>query len=178
MGQADNEEAIARTKYSVEEANKVLAEAGIEELVYFDANNSERYQAAAWSAEAAQAHMQTNLSKYNAEKDNMIELVICNNDGMAEGAIAALQNAGYNKEGAAIIPVFGIDGTDTARALIDQGLMSGTILHDGEGVAVCITDLIDNVNAGRNLMDGTEDYKIAEGFTNKIIIPYVTYTEK
>mgnify|MGYP002509195588 CR=1 FL=1 len=37
------------------------------------------------------------------------------NDEMAIGAITALQNAGYNKEGATVIPVFGVDATDAAK---------------------------------------------------------------
>ena len=39
-----------------------------------------------------------------------------------------------------------------------------------------IADLVNNVNAGAGLMDGTDGYNIAEGFTNKIFIPYAAYT--
>ena len=48
----------------------------------------------------------------------MVELIICNNDGMAEGAISALQTAGYNNERRQprTIPVFGVDATDSAKA--------------------------------------------------------------
>lgn len=46
----------------------------------------------------------------------MIELVIANNDEMALGAVSALQAAGYNKSGGKIIPVFGVDATDAAKA--------------------------------------------------------------
>ena len=38
--------------------------------------------------------MTTNLSQYNESAGNMIELVICNNDGMAEGVISALGSTG------------------------------------------------------------------------------------
>ena len=179
MGQLGNAEAIARTRYGVEDANKVLVEAGKPELVYFDAANTDCYQVdqqGAWSAAAAQDYMKTNLSQYSEANGNMIELVICNNDGMAEGAVTALQDAGYNKEGATVIPVFGVDATDAAKALIAQGAMIGTIKQDAEGMAACIADLVNNVNAGAGLMDGTDGYNIAEGFTNKIFIPYAAYT--
>ena len=179
MGQLGNAEAIARTQYGVEDANAVLVEAGKPELVYFDAANTDCYQVdqqGAWSAAAAQDYMKTNLSQFSEANGNMIELVICNNDGMAEGAVTALQDAGYNKEGATVIPVFGVDATDAAKALIAQGAMIGTIKQDAEGMAACIADLVDNVNAGAGLMDGTEGYNIAEGFTNKIFIPYAAYT--
>ncbi|MBQ8857890.1 MAG: galactose ABC transporter substrate-binding protein [Lachnospiraceae bacterium] len=179
MGQLGNAEAIARTQYGVEDANAVLVEAGKPELVYFDAANTDKYQVdqdGNWSATAAQAYMQTNLSQYSEANGNMIELVICNNDGMAEGAISALQDAGYNKEGATVIPVFGVDATDAAKALIAQGAMIGTIKQDAEGMAACIADLAGNVVSGGNVMDGTEGYNIPEGFTNKIFIPYAAYT--
>ena len=40
--------------------------------------------------------MATILPEYSEANGNMVELIICNNDGMAEGAVSALQGAGYN----------------------------------------------------------------------------------
>jgi len=72
-----------------------------------------------WSAAAANDYMTTALASHNATNKNMIELVICNNDAMAEGAISALNAAGYNKGGESpAIPVFGVDATEAAKALI------------------------------------------------------------
>lgn len=184
MGQLGNAEAIARTQYGVEDANAVLTEAGKPELVYFDASNSDKYQVdqdGNWSATAAQAYMQTNLTQYNEANGNMIELVICNNDGMAEGAISALRDAGYNKEGGTVIPVFGVDATDAAKALIAEGAMIGTIKQDAEGMAACIAGITNNVCTGASILDGTDTYNKgvdAEGNTlaNKIYIPYAAYT--
>ncbi len=181
MGQLENPDAVYRTRYSVESANTALEKAGKPELVYFDSANEDGYQVdqeEPWSPDAANRFMNANLVKYNEDNDNMIELVICNNDGMAEGVISALVSFGYNTEGSTIIPVFGIDGTERAKELIEQRTMSGTVEHDAEGVAICLADLVGNVKSGKKLMDGTEDYNIAEGFTNKIFIPYVTYTAK
>ena len=109
-GDEANVEAIYRTQYGVEDADAVLTEAGKPALEYFDASNSAKYQVdlgGAWSAQAALDYMNTNLSQYNEANGNMIELVICNNDNMAEGAISALEAAGYNTgaEGATVIPV-------------------------------------------------------------------------
>lgn len=68
--------------------------------------------------------MTTNLSQYNEGNNNMIELIICNNDGMAEGAVAALNDKGYNTgDPAKTIPVFGVDATDAAKKLIADGKM-------------------------------------------------------
>lgn len=179
MGQLGNAEAIARTQYGVEDANAVLTEAGKPELVYFDASNTDKYQVdqdGNWSATAAQAYMQTNLTQYNEDNGNMIELVICNNDGMAEGAISALKDAGYNTDGAVVIPVFGVDATDAAKALIAEGSMIGTIKQDAEGMANCIADLTENVCSGGDVLDDTDSYTKAEGLNNKIYIPYAAYT--
>ena len=88
--------------------------------------------------------MNTNLSQYNKENNNMIELIICNNDGMAEGAISALNDKGYNLgDGTSTtIPVFGVDATDAAKQLIADGKMTGTIKQDAEryGRGNCIPD--------------------------------------
>lgn len=181
MGQLGNVEAIYRTQYAVEDANKVLTEAGKAELQYFDSSTKDCYQVdqdGNWSATAANNYMNTNLSQYNKENNNMIELIICNNDGMAEGAISALNDKGYNLgDGTSTtIPVFGVDATDAAKQLIADGKMTGTIKQDAEGMAEAIAFLTQNVAEGKAVMDGTDSYNISENVSNKIYIPYAAYT--
>ena len=181
MGQLGNAEAIYRTQYSVEDANAVLTEAGYPELEYFDASNADKYQVdqdGAWSATAANNYMTTNLSQYNETNGNMIELVICNNDGMAEGVISALNVAGYNlgTEDSTLIPVFGVDATDAAKQLIADGKMVGTIMQDAEGMASCISIMTQNAATGAALTDGTDTWNADPEVSNKIYIPYGTYT--
>ena len=182
MGQLGNVEAIYRTQYAVEDANKALTEAGKPELSYFDASNQDKYQVdqdGNWSATAANNYMNTNLSQYNEANGNMIELVICNNDGMAEGVVSALNDKGYNMgdDSSKTIPVFGVDATDAAKQLIADGKMTGTIKQDADGMAEAITFLTENIAEGKTLMDGTEGkYNISETVSNKIYIPYATYT--
>ena len=178
-GDEANVEAIYRTQYGVEDANAVLTAAGKPELVYFDANNTSGYQVdlnGQWSAAAALDYMNTNLSQYNEGNNNMIELIICNNDGMAEGAVSALQGVGYNTgDGSKTIPVFGVDATDSAKQLINEGKMTGTIKQDAEGMASTILALVKNVMNGAGLMDNTSSFNVDEG-VNKIRVPYATYT--
>ena len=182
MGDASNVEAIYRTQYGVEDCDAVLTEAGKPALEYFDSANTNKYQLdmnGAWSAQAAQEYMQTNLSQYSEANGNMIELIICNNDNMAEGCITALQAAGYNNgEGTTTIPVFGVDATDSAKALIAAGNMTGTIKQDADGMAGCIALLASNVASGSDLLAGTDSYTkdTANGLDNKIFIPYQEYT--
>lgn len=181
-GQEGNNEAIYRTQYSVEEADKKLAAADKPALEYYDPDNSNKYQVdqdGTWSAKAAQDYMSTALSKYNEANDNMIELVICNNDGMAEGAIAALQTSGYNQEGGdKIIPVFGVDATDNAKDLIAKGIMTGTVKQDAEGMAKAIAETIENGAAGKDVLDGmtTGDSYTIDDSVAKVRIPYQVYT--
>ena len=189
-GDEANVEAIYRTQYGVEDADAVLTEAGKPALEYFDASNSAKYQVdlgGAWSAQAALDYMNTNLSQYNEANGNMIELVICNNDNMAEGAISALEAAGYNTgaEGATVIPVFGVDATDAAKELIGAGKMTGTVKQDAEGMAVAIASVVKANGEGTAMADaiaataGTnaEMYTIADGIANKLFVAYAAYTK-
>lgn len=188
-GDEANVEAIYRTQFGVEDANAVLTEAGKPELEYFDASNTSKYQVdlgGAWSAQAALDYMNTNLSQYNEANGNMIELIICNNDNMAEGAISALETAGYNTgaEGSKTIPVFGVDATDAAKELIAAGKMTGTVKQDAEGMAVAIASVVKATGEGTSMADAvaatsatTPDmYTIADGIANKLFVAYAAYT--
>ena len=106
----------------------------------------------------------------------MVELIICNNDGMAEGAISALVSAGYNKgDGKSItIPVFGVDATSAARDLIRSGKMTGTIKQDAQGMAQLLAKLAANALGEGGLLDGTEGYQ-RDANVAKIRIAYEKY---
>ena len=188
-GDEANVEAIYRTQFGVEDANAVLTEAGKPELEYFDASNTSKYQVdlgGAWSAQAALDYMNTNLSQYNEANGNMIELIICNNDNMAEGAISALETAGYNTgaEGSKTIPVFGVDATDSAVQKIENGQMTGTVKQDAEGMAVAIASVVKATGEGTSMADAVsatsatnpDMYTIADGIANKLFVAYAAYT--
>ena len=189
-GDEANVEAIYRTQFGVEDANAVLTEAGKPELEYFDASNTSKYQVdlgGAWSAQAALDYMNTNLSQYNEANGNMIELIICNNDNMAEGAISALETAGYNTgaEGSKTIPVFGVDATDAAKELIAAGKMTGTVKQDAEGMAAAIASVVKSNGEGTAMADAisaaaatnADMYTVADGIANKLFVAYAAYTK-
>lgn len=176
-GEEGNNEAIYRTQYAVEDANKKLTEAGKAELSFYDAANKDKYlvdKNGQWSAAAANEYMTTALASYSDTNKNMIELIICNNDGMAEGAITALNSAGYNTGTGKSIPVFGVDATDAAKQLIKAKKMAGTITQDAEGMAKALTLLSQNVLGGKKLMDGTTDLNVDKDAA-KIRIAYGKY---
>lgn len=177
-GQEGNAEAEARTQFGVEDANAVLTAAGKPELAYYNASATDKYlvdQGGKWSAQAANDYMATILPEYSEANGNMVELIICNNDGMAEGAVSALQGVGYNTGDGKTIPVFGVDATDSAKQLINEGKMTGTIKQDAEGMVSTILNLVSSVQGGGELMDNTSSFNVDEGVA-KIRVPYATYT--
>ena len=74
-----------------------------------------------------------------------------------------------------MIPVFGVNATDSAKQLINEGKMTGTIKQDADGMASTIITLVENVESGAALMDNTSDFNVDEGVA-KIRVPYGTYT--
>ena len=178
-GEEGNNEAIYRSQYAVEDANKILEQNGKPALKFYDASNRNGYlvdQSGAWSATAANQYMTTALASYNDANNNMIELVICNNDGMAEGAVTALNTVGYNTgaEGGKFIPVFGVDATDAARNLIGAGKMAGTIKQDAQGMAQVLATIAENAMGEGGLLDGLDNVNKDESVA-KIRIPYEKY---
>jgi methyl-galactoside transport system substrate-binding protein len=179
-GDEANQEAIARTKYGVENADAVLTAAGKPALKFYDDNNANKYLVdtnGTWSSVASNDYMQTILAQYSEANGNMIELVICNNDDMAIGAINALQGVGYNTgaEGSKTIPVFGVDAVDAAKEKIAAGEMTGTIKQDAVGMADAVATITANLIAGKDAFDGlNENYKVVDGWF--VQIPYAEYT--
>ena len=185
-GDEANVEAIYRTQYGVEDANAVLTAAGKPELVYFDANNTSGYQVdlnGQWSAAAALDYMNTNLSQYNEGNNNMIELIICNNDNMAEAA-SPLWSPRLQQRHRQDHPGLRRDATDSAKELIANGKMTGTVKQDAEGMAAAIAQIAKAVGEGTALKDAvaataesnTEMYSVAEGVATKLYVAYAPYT--
>lgn len=163
-GDPDNIEAIARSEFSVSkaEANGLKMELVNGEVLICN-----------WDTAKAQEAMQAVWAKYG----DKIEAVYCNNDDMALGVIASLNEVGYNT-GAAdskFIPIVGVDATDAAVEAIANGKLAGTVKQDGDAMGKAVIELAINGAQGKAWLDGT-DYKIAEdGFS--IRIPYSPITK-
>ena len=172
-GQQGNLEAEARTKYAVEDANEKLMAAGKPSLQFYDKQNTNGYivdQDGNWSNAAANNAMKTILSGYSEAGGNMVELVIANNDEMALGAASALAEAGYNKSGGRIIPIFGVDATEAAIAKIREGFMAGTVKQDARGMAETIGKVVENFRGGMEIFDGIDVNNVLG--TWRVNIPY------
>lgn len=160
-GEPDNPEAVARTQYSV----STLNDKGVktEELAL---------QVCNWDQALAQNATEAWFSKFG----DKIEAVIANNDGMAQGAIAALQAQGYNNGDAAkTIPVVGVDATAAAQDLIRKGFMLGSVLQDAEGMAKALYETGMNLAGGKSAVEGTS-YKFDDTGV-AVRIPYQEYVK-
>ena len=160
-GEPDNPEAVARTQYSV----STLNDKGVktEELAL---------QVCNWDQALAQNATEAWFSKFG----DKIEAVIANNDGMAQGAIAALQAQGYNNGDAAkTIPVVGVDATAAAQDLIGKGFMLGSVLQDAEGMAKALYETGMNLAGGKSAVEGTS-YKFDDTGV-AVRIPYQEYVK-
>lgn len=136
MGQWDNKDAILRTKYFIQ----TIKDAGIavEELAL---------RVADWDRLLAKRTIEALFFKYG----NRIEVILANNDAMAEGAIEALQNMSYNKgDPKRTIVVVGVDATTEAQNLINKGSMAETVLQDEYELAEALYLVGMNIASGRD----------------------------
>ena len=156
-GEPGHPDAEARTKYAVE----VVKEAGIE-------MNELELQTGMWDSVKGKELMDAWLAKHGDE----IEFVICNNDGMALGAIESLKGNGYFGEGT-YMPVVGVDAIPDALEQIKSNYMAGTVLNDAKNQGKATFDLAYNVAMGVDPLEGT-DWEL-DG--NKAVrVPYVAVT--
>lgn len=135
-GEPGHPDAVARTKYSI----KTLNDHGIKtENLHSDT--------AMWDTAQAKDKMDAWLSGPNGSK---IEVVICNNDGMALGAIESMKAVGKT------LPVFGVDALPEALVKIENGEMAGTVLNDAKGQADATFEMVVNLAEGKAPTEGTE----------------------
>ena len=156
-GEPGHPDAEARTR----EAVKAFVDAGI------TVNELALQASPTWNTADANNTMQTWLSGSFADQ---IELVICNNDGMAFGAIQSMSNAGYD------IPVYGVDALEEALAKIGTGDMNGTVLNDGVMQARATLDLAVNAANGVGIVDGTTWVLDKPTGTKAVRVAYVAVT--
>ena len=115
-GDPENIDAQYRTEFSV----KALKDAGYEVKCLDD-------QVGNWQQAKGQELTANALTAHGYE----VEVVFCNNDGMALGAVAAIQAAG--RVVGEDIYVLGVDALEEAVQLIKNGEMTGTVLNDHIG---------------------------------------------
>ena len=118
QGDPENIDAQLRTEYSV----KALTDAGME----VEQLNLTRGD---WDREKGQTICANDLAQFG----DQIEVVFCNNDDMAIGALQSIQAAGrtVNED----IYLVGVDALAAALNEVQAGNMTGTVLNDAVGQA-------------------------------------------
>ena len=124
QGDPENVDAQYRTEYSI----KALTDAGVEveELLL---------QRGDWDQAKGQQIVQDALTQFG----DKIEVVFCNNDAMALGALQAIDAAGrkVNED----IYLVGVDALTEAVQNITDGKMTGTVFNDYIGQAKTAADM-------------------------------------
>ena len=135
-GDPENIDAQYRTEFSV----KALTDAGYEVECLDD-------QVGNWDQTKGQELCANALAKYG----DKIEVVFCNNDGMALGAATAIQTAG-RKVGEDIY-LLGVDALPEAIDLIRDGDMTGTVLNDHIGQSHAAVDVAVELLKGNDIQN-------------------------
>ena len=157
-GEPGHPDAEARTKESV----KAFIDAGLKvQQLALEADPS-------WSTQHGNDKMAAWLTSSFGKN---IELVICNNDGMAFGAANALKSAGVK------LPLYGVDALDQAITMIADGELNGTVLNDGVNQARATVDLAINAAMGKPVTEGTP-WKLTTDGTKSVRIAYLPVTPK
>ena len=122
-GEQGHQDSLLRTEYAI----KSITNAGIavDKLANDTAN---------WHRSQATTKMKQWIDRFG----DQIELVLCNNDDMALGAIDAYEAANKMKQ----LPyIFGIDGTTPALLAMEEGTLKGTIQNDAGAQAKAMFEI-------------------------------------
>ncbi len=147
MGDVNNTDAQYRTEYSI----KYLTDNGVEV-------NKLLEQTGNWDQAQGQEIAANALSNFGAE----IDVIFCNNDGMALGAYQSIVAAG--REVGKDIYLLGVDALDECVEMVNAGTMTGTVLNDAVGQATACCDAVVGFLAGEDV----ETYQY---------VPYVMVTK-
>ena len=143
QGDPENIDAQLRTEYSV----KALTDAGVE----VEQLNLTRGD---WDREKGQTICANDLAQFG----DKIEVVFCNNDDMAIGALQAIQSAGrkVNED----IYLVGVDALDAALNEVSNGNMTGTVLNDAVGQATGAVAEMEKLLGGATYASGSQSVYI------------------
>ena len=163
QGEIGQQDVVLRTQAYKD----ALDAAGIEyEIIAEDTAN--------WDQAQALDKMNTWITAYGIDG---IEGVLCNNDGMAMGALQAALNNGYNKgEADKFVPIVGIDANMDALEAMKSGGLLGTVLNDRKSQSSAIMNVLKAVAKGEDFT--AEDLGVDCTVDGKYVwVPYVIVDE-
>lgn len=143
QGDPENVDAQYRTEFSI----KALTDAGIAvEELFIQRGDWDQVKGQELAANALTLH------------GDQLDVIFCNNDAMALGAVQAISAAGrtVNED----IYLVGVDALDEAVKLVNEGGMTGTVLNDHIGQSHKAADVaVEVVNGGSLEQIYTVDYQ-------------------
>lgn len=124
-GEEGNDDSRYRSEYSV----KALKDNGLKTEELFSGNGN-------WDQEEGKKLVEEALSVYGSQ----IEVIFCNNDSMANGALEAVTEAGRipGKD----IYLVGVDALQETIQSIKEGKITGTVFNDHEGQSHAAADTL------------------------------------
>lgn len=156
-GEPGHQDAELRTEFSI----KAVTDAGI-------AVDKLAEDTAYWDRPKAVEKMKAFYAKFG----DKIEMVFCNNDDMALGAIEALRQEGYFT-GNKYLPVIGVDATAPALQALEEGTLLGTVLNDAKNQGKATFDLAYALATGKD--PATAGWTIDDG--KYVWVPYQKVTK-
>ena len=136
IGDPENPDAQYRTEFSI----KALTDAGVAvECLVENVGN--------WDQAKGNEIVDAALAQYG----NDIEVVFCNNDGMALGAAAAIEKHG-RKVGEDIY-LLGVDALTECQEMVKAGTMTGTVLNDHIGQSHTAVDVAVSALKGEEMQN-------------------------
>ena len=139
QGDPENIDAQLRTEYSV----KALTDAG-KEVKQLNLTRGD------WDRNRGQEIAANDLAQFG----DQIEVIFCNNDDMAIGALQAIKQAGrtVNKD----IYLVGVDALAAALEEVKNGNMTGTVLNDAVGQATAAVEEMEKLLGGATYASGEQ----------------------
>ena len=134
VGDPENVDAQYRTEFSI----KALEDAGLKVNKLFE-------QRGDWMQEKGQELAANALAQFGKD----VDVIFCNNDGMALGAFQAIE-AAERKVGEDIYLV-GVDALPEAVEMVEAGTMSGTVLNDHIGQSHAAADVAISAAKGEEM---------------------------
>ncbi|MFV0411869.1 MAG: substrate-binding domain-containing protein [Oscillospiraceae bacterium] len=136
QGEIGQQDVVLRT----EAYEETLKEQGIDyEIIAIDTAN--------WDKSQALDKMNAWITAFGIDG---IEGVLCNNDGMAMGAVQAALNNGYNTgDPGKFMPIVGIDATVEALQAMKDGSLLGTVLNDRTNQSIAVVNALKAVANGQ-----------------------------
>lgn len=146
-GEEGNDDSQYRSEYSV----KALKDNGLKTEELFSGNGN-------WDQEEGKKLVQEALNVYGSR----IEVIFCNNDAMASGALEAVTAAGRipGKD----IYLVGVDALQETIQSIKEGKITGTVFNDHEGQSHVAADTL------LKMIDGEE-------VETRYLVDYIKVTE-